>query len=218
MGVARLRLLLLDNYDSFTWNLRDLLLRAGEAEGLALQVEVVRNDAQSLAQLTRRGYDAVVLSPGPGQPQQAGVMAELIHAWRGRVPFFGVCLGHQALGQELGATVVRAPEPVHGKAALIRHSGQGCLAGLPQPLQAMRYHSLVVDAADLAAAGWITATLAGPQPIVMALRHPADGLEGVQFHPESVGTPDGIALARNVVAGFAGRPSLKEPDARSYSP
>ncbi len=218
MGVARLRVLLLDNYDSFTWNLRDLLLRAGEAEGLSLRVEVVRNDAQPLVQLTRRGYDAVVLSPGPGEPQGAGVMVELIQAWRGRVPFFGVCLGHQALGQVLGARVVRAPEPVHGKGALIRHTGQGCLGGLPQPLQAMRYHSLVVDAAGLAEGALTTATLAGPQPLVMALLHPADGLEGVQFHPESVGTPDGLALARNVVAGFAGRPSRKEPYARSYSP
>lgn len=218
MSAARLRVLLLDNYDSFTWNLRDLLLRAADAEGLRLAVEVVRCDALPLAALTRRGYDAVVLSPGPREPQHAGVMLELIAAWRGRRPIFGVCLGHQALGQVLGAQVLRAPQPVHGKVALVDHRGAGCLAGLPRPLPAMRYHSLVVDPAGLPAAVQVTATLTGPVPLVMALRHAEDRLEGVQFHPESVGTPDGLALARNVVAGFAERPSLQEPDARCYAP
>lgn len=195
--MSELRAVLVDNFDSFTFNLADLFRQAARLVEVDLCLDVVRPDHTTVAQLTRRGYAAAILSPGPGAPEQAGLCLELVRAWRGKKPMFGVCLGHQVVAVALGGRVVQAHPPVHGKVFAVHHSGQGCLRGLPQPLLAMRYHSLHVDEGALPAALEVTARLADGS--VMALREAATGLESVQFHPESIGTPDGLQLARNVL-------------------
>jgi anthranilate synthase/aminodeoxychorismate synthase-like glutamine amidotransferase len=188
------RVLLVDNYDSFTFNLYQYL---GE---LGADVEVVRNDALTVDQAMARGPDRIVISPGPGTPDGAGISLELIRA-AGRVPVLGVCLGHQALGQAFGGRVVRAPRLMHGKTSEVRHDGRGVFAGLPDPFTATRYHSLVVarnsvpDALEVSA--WIE------DGTVMGLRHRALPLEGVQFHPESVLSTNG----KRLLANFLGVPS-----------
>ncbi len=203
-----MHLLLLDNYDSFTWNLHDLLVQAGWAEGLALTLDVVRNDHKTVPELLDAQYSGVVISPGPNAPDQAGVCMPLIRAVLGKVPIFGVCLGHQAIAQVLGGHIVRASAPVHGKVAPIAHAGTGCMRGLPSPFTAMRYHSLVVNTAALDGHAEVHAWLADDPAVVMGLHAPGLLAEGVQFHPESVGTPLGLPLARNVVRWCASQGSL----------
>jgi para-aminobenzoate synthetase component II len=175
------RILIVDNYDSFVFNLAQYLAQLGA------QVEVRRNDAAPVSLVTE--YDGVLLSPGPGDPHEAGVTMDMVSACAGRVPLFGVCLGHQAIGAVFGGVVSRAPELLHGKTSLVHHHGAGVLAGLPNPFRATRYHSLAVEAdsvpAELEVTGW---TESG---IVMALRHRQLDVEGVQFHPESVLTEGG---------------------------
>ena len=183
------RLFLLDNYDSFTFNLYH---RLGE---LGAEVKVVRNDALTPAEALALGFDAVVVSPGPCDPDRAGISLSLIEAAAAVCPVFGVCLGHQALGQVYGGKVVRAPAPMHGKVSLIHHDGTGLFAGLPNPFPATRYHSLIVDRNTLPAVLHVNAWT--EDGLVMGLRHESLPVHGVQFHPESIETKAGHALLRN---------------------
>jgi anthranilate synthase component 2 len=183
-------LVLIDNYDSFTYNLYQYLCELGA------DVRVIRNDAATVAEIAAMAPERVILSPGPCTPNEAGVCVPLIHALAGRVPILGVCLGHQSIGAAFGGQIVRAPSLMHGKTSAIHHSGQGVFAGLPSPFTAIRYHSLVIDRATLPDVLEVTAeTVDG---LVMGVRHrniPA--LEGVQFHPESILTEHGHQLLRN---------------------
>ena len=181
--------LLVDNYDSFTYNLYQYL---GE---LGAELRVVRNDELSAEAAVALGPDRIVISPGPGTPDQAGITLDLIRRAAGRIPVLGVCLGHQALGQAFGGDVRRAPKLMHGKTSEIHHDGKGVFAGLPDPFTATRYHSLVVERASVPESLEITAWTA--DGIVMGLRHREYPLEGVQFHPESILTTVGKDLLRN---------------------
>ena len=183
------RVFLVDNYDSFTYNL------AQELGELGADVEVARNDAFALYELESDRPDGIVISPGPGRPADAGLSNEVVRRFAGRVPLLGVCLGHQCIGEVYGGRVVHAPELVHGKTSPIRHDGLGLFAGLPQPFEATRYHSLVVDAASVPEELQVSArTAAG---LVMGLRHRRLLVEGVQFHPESILTTAGMDLLAN---------------------
>jgi anthranilate synthase component II len=184
-----LRVLLVDNYDSFTYNLYQYL---GE---LGADMTVVRNDALTVEAALRRRDDRIVISPGPGTPDQAGISVALVRAAAGRVPVLGVCLGHQSLGQAYGGRVVRAPAPMHGKTSEIHHDGRGLFHGLPSPFVATRYHSLVVARDSVPACLEVTAWTA--DGLVMGLRHREHALLGVQFHPESILTAPGKELLRN---------------------
>ncbi len=186
------RVLVIDNYDSFVYNLVQYL---GE---LGADPVVVRNDALSVDEAVALKPDAVLLSPGPGRPEDAGILCALIPAFAGVVPVFGVCLGHQAIGHVYGASVVRAPELLHGKTSSITHVGHGVFAGLHSPLVATRYHSLVVDEATLPAELEVTARTS--EGMIMGLRHRRLDVEGVQFHPESILTEDGHAMLRNFLS------------------
>ena len=181
-------ILVVDHYDSFVYNLVQLV------EGFGYPTRVVRSDAEPAASLAASRPDAVILSPGPGRPEHAGCMVELIEALDERTPLLGVCLGHQAIGAAVGGIVERAPEPVHGKSSPIHHGGSGILAGLPTPFEAGRYHSLVVRAAGLPDNLQVTATT--EDGLVMALQHRSLPRFGVQFHPESILTPEGPRLIR----------------------
>jgi anthranilate synthase/aminodeoxychorismate synthase-like glutamine amidotransferase len=186
------RVLVIDNYDSFVYNLVQYL---GELGALPI---VHRNDELTLDELVALEPDAVLISPGPGTPDDAGVSNDVVRAFAGTVPVLGVCLGHQCIGQVYGGTVVRAPQVMHGKTSLIRHRGLGVFAGLPQPLEATRYHSLVVDRASVPECLEITAET--DEGVVMGLRHRELAVEGVQFHPESILTVAGHDLLRNFLA------------------
>jgi anthranilate synthase/aminodeoxychorismate synthase-like glutamine amidotransferase len=188
------RVLVVDNYDSFVYNLVQYLGELG-AEPL-----VHRHDELSLAEIEALEPDAVLISPGPGRPEDAGLSNEVIRRFAGRRPVLGVCLGHQCLGQVYGAEVVRAAQIMHGKTSLIRHTGVGVFAGLPSPFEATRYHSLVVDRGSVPAELEITAWT--DDGTVMGLRHRHDEIpvEGVQFHPESILTASGHDLLRNFLA------------------
>jgi anthranilate synthase/aminodeoxychorismate synthase-like glutamine amidotransferase len=181
----------IDSYDSFVYNLVQYL---GE---LGVEPEVYRNDAVTVAEVLALSPDAVLLSPGPGRPEEAGIICELIPACAAAgIPLLGVCLGHQAIGHVYGARVVHAPELMHGKTSEIRHSGAGVFDGLPDPLTATRYHSLVVDADSIPDCLEVTATT---EDMVMGLRHREFDVEGVQFHPESILTAAGHDLLANFV-------------------
>jgi anthranilate synthase/aminodeoxychorismate synthase-like glutamine amidotransferase len=190
-------ILMIDNYDSFTFNLVQALMAAGA------DVRVVRNDAVTATEIEALADDAatdlrgIIVSPGPGNPDEAGVSMDAIRiAADRRIPLLGVCLGMQAMGQAFGATITRAPTLVHGEASAVSHDGLGLLAGMPQDFPAARYHSLCVDPATLPADFYVTAT--SPEDgVVMGIRHRTLPLEGVQFHPESVLTPDGPHLLAN---------------------
>ena len=183
------QVLVIDNYDSFTFNLVQYLRELGAT------VAVERNDALSVAGIARSDPAAIVMSPGPRIPEEAGICVDLVRELGGTVPLLGVCLGHQAIGVAYGATVVRAPAVVHGKVGAVHHGGAGVLRGLEDPFMATRYHSLVVSAAGLPDV--LEATAWSDDGLIMAMRHRAYPVEGVQFHPESVGTPSGHALLRN---------------------
>ncbi|HET7293299.1 MAG TPA: aminodeoxychorismate/anthranilate synthase component II [Vicinamibacteria bacterium] len=190
-----LRVLLVDNYDSFTYNLDQYL---GE---LGAETVVVRNDAIGADALLESGAQRIVISPGPGTPDQAGISLELVRKAAGRVPVLGVCLGHQALGQAYGGRVVRAPAPMHGKTSEIHHGGTGLFRGVPSPFTATRYHSLVVARDSVPDCLDVTAWTA--DGLVMGLRHREHPLLGVQFHPESILTSSGKQLLRNFLEGAA---------------
>ena len=182
-------ILLIDNYDSFTFNLVHFL---GD---LGAEVEVVRNDAITAEEAVERA-DAIVLSPGPCTPNEAGICLDTVAAAaRTGTPLLGVCLGHQSIGQAFGGAVIRAPQPIHGKVHPIRHGGEDVFADLPTPFQATRYHSLVVRREDLPDA--LTVTAETEDGLIMGLRHKGLPVHGVQFHPESIETKAGHALLRN---------------------
>jgi len=187
LGVARI--LVIDNYDSFVYNLVQYLGELG-AEPL-----IWRHDALDLDDVETIAPDGILISPGPGTPDDAGLSNTLIAEWSSRVPVFGVCLGMQCMGQVFGGHVVRAPEIVHGKTSLIRHHGQGVFAGLPDPLEATRYHSLIVERSTLPEVLEITAET--DDGLIMGLRHRTLDVEGVQFHPESILTVGGHDMMRN---------------------
>jgi len=192
-----MRVLVVDNYDSFTYN---LVQYVGE---LGAEIEVVRNDRASVDELLVRGYDRVIVSPGPCTPNEAGICLDLIREAAGRIPILGVCLGHQAIGQAFGGKVVRAPVPMHGKLSAVQHKGTDLFAGLPSPFQATRYHSLIVAPDSLPAV--LVPTAWTEDGIIMGLRHRALPVFGVQFHPESIASEHGHALLANFLAIASGR-------------
>lgn len=190
-------LLVIDNYDSFTWNIVHYLRELGA------QVEVRRNDALELSDLDAMAPTGLLLSPGPCTPDQAGITLAAITHCAGRIPILGVCLGHQAIGQVFGAQVVRARLVMHGKTSWIRHRGQGVFEGLDDPLQVTRYHSLLLEVETLPPQLQVTAwteTDAGVVDEIMAIRHRTLDVEGVQFHPESILSQQGHALLANFLA------------------
>ncbi len=192
MGAVAPRVLVVDNYDSFVYNLVQYL---GE---LGAEPVVHRSDAFTLDEVEALAPNAVLISPGPGRPEDAGLSNEVITTFAGRVPILGVCLGHQCLGQIYGGDVVRAPEIMHGKTSEIHHDGGGVFAGLPSPLEATRYHSLVVAADSVPDVLEVTART--EDGVVMGLRHRELDVEGVQFHPESILTEHGHDLLRTFLA------------------
>jgi len=185
-------ILLIDNYDSFTYNLAQYLGQLGE------RLEVRRNDQISIEEIARRRPDRIVISPGPGTPRRAGITVPVVRAFAGRIPILGVCLGHQAIGEAFGGRVVRAKEIMHGKVSAIHHDGKTIFRGLPQGFAATRYHSLIVERDRLPEALEISAET--EDGTIMGLRHRELKVEGVQFHPESVLTEVGMQLLRNFLA------------------
>jgi anthranilate synthase component II len=189
------RVLLIDNHDSFTWNLAHAL------GVLGAEVEVALSDGVGAGDVSAARCEAVVISPGPGRPEHAGAIVSVIRSCAGRLPLLGVCLGHQAIAQAFGARVVGAATLVHGKTSPIRHDGRGVFEGLPIPFEATRYHSLTVDPltlpAELEPCAW------APDGTLMALRHRSLPIHGVQFHPESILTPDGGRLLGNFLSSVA---------------
>jgi anthranilate synthase/aminodeoxychorismate synthase-like glutamine amidotransferase len=184
-------ILVLDNYDSFTYNLVQYL---GE---LGAEVEVRRNDAIDVDDIGAMTPSAIVISPGPCAPAQAGITVEAIRRWGSAIPILGVCLGHQAIGEAYGGVVVRADRVMHGKTSRVQHDGSGVFAGLPSPMEVMRYHSLIVERETIPSCLEIIAVAEDDQREVHAVRHREHPVHGVQFHPESVMTPQGKALLRN---------------------
>ena len=182
-------LLLLDNYDSFTYNLYQYLSELGA------QVETVRNDKITLEDIEDMAPEGIIISPGPCTPHEAGISNDVIRSFGPRLPVLGVCLGHQCIGEVYGGTVDRAPEIRHGKTSMINHTGQGVLSGLPNPFEAIRYHSLIVYREDLPESLEVTAWT--DDGLIMGLRHREYPVEGVQFHPESIMTPVGHDLLQN---------------------
>ena len=180
-----LRILLVDNYDSFTYNLYQYLCELGA------EVEVARNDEISVEDIEGRELDGIVISPGPSRPENAGVSMDVIRRFGPDVPILGVCLGHQSIGMVYGGEVITV-EPVHGKKSAVDHRGHGVFEGLPTPVDAGRYHSLAVAADSMPEALEVTAT--SPDGLVMGLRHREYPVEGIQFHPESILTEDGMAM------------------------
>ncbi|MGA7418990.1 MAG: aminodeoxychorismate/anthranilate synthase component II [Acidimicrobiales bacterium] len=191
-----LRVLVIDNYDSFVYNL------VQELGGLGAEPVVHRNDAIDMDGIRAASPDAILISPGPGRPEDAGISLEVIERLGAEYPILGVCLGHQSIGQAYGGVVVSAPTLMHGKTSAIHHTGVGVFAGLPEPFIATRYHSLVVDPATVPDVLEVTAT--ADDGVIMGFRHRELPIEGVQFHPESVLTPSGPSLLANFLAS-AGR-------------
>jgi anthranilate synthase/aminodeoxychorismate synthase-like glutamine amidotransferase len=186
-------LLLIDNYDSFTYNLYQYLSELGA------EIEVRRNDQVTLDEIEELTPQRIVVSPGPCTPNEAGLSCQIIERFGTHIPLLGVCLGHQAIGQVYGGHVIRAPEPMHGKTSLMYHQGQGVFRNLPEPFEANRYHSLIVERETLPDVLEITAET--DDGLIMGLRHRSYPVQGVQFHPESIMTPVGKDLLRNFLNG-----------------
>jgi anthranilate synthase component 2 len=203
-------ILLIDNYDSFTYNLYQFLSELGAT------VEVVRNDMITVDEIRARldEIDRIVISPGPCTPAEAGICVPLVQQLAGAVPMLGVCLGHQSIGAAFGGTIVRAPEVLHGKTSAIHHFGRGVFRGLPNPFTATRYHSLIVEQESLPPALEVTARTA--DGIIMGLRHRELPIEGVQFHPESILTPVGKQLLGNFIGGTTVVAAEPEPALIGY--
>jgi anthranilate synthase component II len=182
-------ILMIDNYDSFTYNLYQIIAQHNP------QVEVVRNDKISLEEIALKKPQAIILSPGPGQPTDAGICIPIINTFSGQIPILGVCLGHQAIVHAFGGQVIRAPSIVHGKSNLIYHNGKGIFVNMPQPFAAGRYHSLIAEKESLPAC--LTIDAQTQDGIIMAVQHKQHLTIGVQFHPESILTPDGSVLINN---------------------
>jgi anthranilate synthase component 2 len=197
-------ILVLDNYDSFVFNLVQYLGTLGE------QTCVVRNDALSLTDIELMAPELIVISPGPGDPEDAGVSLAAVRHFAGRIPIFGVCLGHQAIGAAFGGRVVHAKTPMHGKTSVVAHDGRGAFTGLPERISVMRYHSLALDPDSLRAELEVTAVAEDGE--VMAVRHRSLAVEGVQFHPESIFTEHGMTLVSNAMS------SLRSAGARTRHP
>jgi anthranilate synthase/aminodeoxychorismate synthase-like glutamine amidotransferase len=193
------RVLLIDNYDSFTYN---LVQELGE---LGAEPVVYRNDAIDVAGMRAEAPDALIISPGPGRPEHGGVSLAAVAELAGEIPILGVCLGHQCIGEAFGGRVVAAPELMHGKTSAIHHDGSGVFAGLPNPFEATRYHSLVIDRGTLPGVLEVTAETA--DGVIMGLRHRDLAVEGVQFHPESILTPTGPRLLANFLQSASRSPS-----------
>ena len=185
----RRRVLVVDNYDSFTYNIVQYVRALGAA------CDVRLNDQTTVADVVKSATDGVLLSPGPGSPDGAGVTLALIHELAGRIPLLGVCLGHQAIGQSFGGKVVRARRLMHGKTSLIEHDALGVFRGLPSPFSATRYHSLILDPESLPPCLQVTARTSEQE--IMGIRHAELAVEGIQFHPESILTQHGLALVEN---------------------
>ncbi len=183
------RVVVIDNYDSFTYNLVQAL------GALGADVVVVRNDQVTVNEVEEMAPDRLLISPGPCTPQEAGISVEAIRYFAGKIPILGVCLGHQSIGAAFGGKIVRAQRLMHGKTSMIRHDGQGVFKGLPNPFEAMRYHSLLVDEATLPEC--LVATAWSEKDELMGVRHKGVQVEGVQFHPESIMTPEGPKLLEN---------------------
>jgi anthranilate synthase/aminodeoxychorismate synthase-like glutamine amidotransferase len=190
-------LLVIDNYDSFTYNLVQYLGELGQ------EVRVVRNDEIPAAAIAGLGPSHIVISPGPCTPNEAGISLEVIKSYAGKIPILGVCLGHQSIGQAFGGKIVRAARVMHGKTSQIHHDGKGVFSGLPNPFEATRYHSLLIERASVPEALEVTARTSDDE--IMAVRHRTLPVEGVQFHPESFLTTAGKDLLRNFIAK-GGRP------------
>jgi len=188
-------ILMIDNYDSFTYNVVQYL---GE---LGVSVEVHRNDAISLSDISAMNPDQIVISPGPCTPNEAGISMEVVNRFSASIPILGICLGHQSIGQALGGNIIRAQNVMHGKTSMIYHSSVGVFRNLPNPFQATRYHSLVIEKGSLPTSLEITAWTEknGEIEEIMAIRHKEYLLEGVQFHPESIKTDHGHALLQNFI-------------------
>ena len=182
-------ILLIDNYDSFTYNLYQLMRRLGQ------EVEVRRNDKVTLSEIDSGKWNMIVLSPGPGTPDDAGISCQVVERFAGKLPILGICLGHQVIGQVFGAHIVRAPEPCHGKTGLILHEDDSLFKGLEKAFPAGRYHSLIVDKKSLP--DCLTVTAHNKEGLIMGLRHKEYPVFGLQFHPESILTPDGAKLLEN---------------------
>jgi len=195
--MSAVKVLLIDNYDSFTYNLVQAFLILGA------EVDVFRNDAITVEDALAREHTHLVISPGPGTPQDAGVSMRMIQAFAGRIPILGVCLGHQSLVEVFGGKVVRAGRLMHGKVSPVTHDGRGVFAGLPAPFPAGRYHSLIADPASMPDSLVVTASTAEGE--IMGVRHRSLAVEGVQFHPESVLTPDGPRLMSNFLQSARGQ-------------
>lgn len=192
-------LLLIDNYDSFAYNLAQYL---GE---LGAQIEVFRNDALSLAQIEALQPDQIVISPGPGRPQDAGISLDVVRRFSGRIPMLGVCLGNQVIAEAFGGTIVHAPSLMHGKISQVHHQGESVLEGIESPFEATRYHSLAVRREDLPACLKVTAWT--QEQVIMGLRHREFEVHGLQFHPESILTRHGKAILKRFLC-------LKKPSAK----
>lgn len=190
-------LLLIDNYDSFTWNLYQYFCQCG------IKVRVVRNDQISIQQMEQLPLTHLVISPGPCTPSESGISMQAIVHFAGKLPILGVCLGHQAIGQVFGAKVIKAPQVMHGKTSLIYHDRQGVFQGIVNPVNMTRYHSLIVDAdslpEELIISAW-TCDLNGKPELIMGLRHQSLAIESVQFHPESILSEQGLTLLKNFVS------------------
>lgn len=191
-------LLIIDNYDSFTYNIVQTVAANGLGEGLQHDIRVFRNDKISIAEIEALAPRRLLISPGPCTPREAGISIAAIRHFSGKIPLLGVCLGHQAIGDAFGGTVVRAGRIMHGKTSPMSHDGKGVFTDLPNPFDGMRYHSLLVRESDLP--DCLEVTCRSDQGELMGLRHRQLAVEGVQFHPESIMTPAGITLLKNFMS------------------
>jgi len=187
-------ILLIDNYDSFTYNVYQYIADLG------YEVRVVRNDRITLEEIEAGGYSAIVISPGPGTPDDAGISRDAVKRFAGKMPILGICLGHQVIGEAFGGKVIRAPQPIHGKVSPVLHNGEGIYEGLPSPFPAGRYHSLIVEKNSLPECLEITAFT--EDGLIMGLKHKEYRIEGVQFHPESILTQGGRTLLANFLGNY----------------